>query len=289
MEHVSDVMSSIAETLRRSESVLADSGVAEPGREAISLLMLALGRDRTFIYAYPEYELSNDELSKLDSLLVRRARREPLQYISGVQEFFGLEFEVTPDVLIPRPETEMIVEHAIEFLNRCAAPRFCEVGVGSGCISISILTHISGSTAVGTDVSASALEVAARNSQKHNVADRLGLIEADVFDGLANEQFDVIVSNPPYVPRVDIEGLQAEVRDFEPHVALTDLDDGLSIIKRIIEQAPAFLRPEGVLLMEIGHEQSDFVRSMFDTREWRNPVFFPDLQNIPRMVFGERR
>src|SRR5688572_19475860 len=125
-------MSSIAETLRRSESLLAESGVAEAGREAISLLMLALGRDRTFIYAYPEYELAKDELARLDSLLKRRASREPLQYIAGVQEFFGLEFEVNPDVLIPRPETELIVEHAIEFLNRCEASRFCEVGVGSG-------------------------------------------------------------------------------------------------------------------------------------------------------------
>jgi release factor glutamine methyltransferase len=215
-------MSSVGESLRRSKSILADNGIAEPGREAVSLMMLATGRDRTFIYAHPEHLLTTDELSELDSLLRRRSSREPLQYISGVQEFFGLEFEVTPDVLIPRPETEMVVEHAIEFLNKCETPRFCEVGVGSGCISIAILHHVRHASAVATDVSPAALEVAALNSGKHHVADRLRLLKADVFENLPAQTFDLIVSNPPYVPIEDIADLQAEVRDFEPHSALTD-------------------------------------------------------------------
>jgi release factor glutamine methyltransferase len=281
-------MSSIAESLSRSESVLAQSGVVEPGREAVSLVMLATSRDRTFIYAHPEYELATGEAARLDSLLERRAAREPLQYISGVQEFFRLEFEVNPDVLIPRPETEMVVEHAIEFLNRLEAPRFCEIGVGSGCISVSILFNLTECEALGTDVSNAALQTAARNATKHKVADRLRLTASDVFDALPPETFDMIVSNPPYIPLTDVDALQDEVRRFEPHIALTDGGDGLSIVRRIVAGAPAFLRPGGALLMEIGFDQSSQVRELFDADKWSPAVLFPDLQGIPRVVFAER-
>ena len=139
---------SISQSLARAESILGTNGIVEPRREAASLIMLAIGKEKTFLYAHPDYKLTNAETSKFESLLARRAAREPLQYISGVQEFYGLEFEVTPDVLIPRPETEMLVEHAIELLNTRASKRFCEVGVGSGCISIAILHNIPEETAV---------------------------------------------------------------------------------------------------------------------------------------------
>jgi release factor glutamine methyltransferase len=281
-------MTSISESLRRSESILARSGVAEPGREAVSLVMLATARDRTFIYAHPEYILSEDEQARLDSMLDRRARREPLQYISGVQEFFGLEFEVTPDVLIPRPETEMLVEHAIEFLGSRPSPRFCEIGVGSGCIAVSILRFVPHAGGLGIDRSRAALKVAQRNSEKHLVADRLRLIESDAFDGVPDEHFDLIVSNPPYVPLTEIDRLQPEVRDFEPQVALTDGADGVSIIQRIIEAAPGFLHPKGALLLEIGIDQDRSVARMFDKRKWSTPTIFPDLQGIPRVVFNQR-
>lgn len=280
-------MTSIAESLRKAESILAASGIAEPGREAISLVMLATRRDRTFIYAHPEDILSVDDIDALDSMLVRRARREPLQYISGVQEFFGLDFEVTPDVLIPRPETEMVVEHAIAFLAGRGARDFCEVGIGSGCISVSILHHVPGSSALGTDISDAALQIAKRNAEKQHVAERLRLLESDAFGGLGDEQFDLIVSNPPYVPLVDMRGLQVEVRDFEPHIALTDGADGLSILSRVIEQAPQFLRPHGGLIMEIGFDQAASVVEILDTRRWRSPTLVPDLQGIPRMIFSE--
>src|SRR6187402_926587 len=135
-------MSSISDSLAKAESILGASGVAEPRREAASLVLLAIEKEKTFLYAHPDYELTGVETSKFESLLERRAAREPLQYISGVQEFYGLEFEVTRDVLIPRPETEMVVEHAIKLLETQPSQRFCEIGVGSGCISISILHHL---------------------------------------------------------------------------------------------------------------------------------------------------
>ena len=276
-------MPSIENTLNSAEKMLRESGIAEPRREAISLLMFASGLDKTFVYAHPEHELSADDLRTLDSILQRRATREPLQYITGRQEFYGREFAVTPDVLIPRPETEMVVEQSIPLLE--GADSICEVGIGSGCIAISILAEAKDARGVGLDVSPNALEVARRNAERHHVADRLRLIESDVFDGVGpDERFDLIVSNPPYVPRSDIDGLQAEVRDFEPVIALTDGGDGLSIIRTIVDRAPNFLSNGGYLLMEIGFDQSERVVSLFSSEVWQLPDLLPDLQGIPRLV-----
>ena len=277
-------MVSIAESLNDAERTLAESGVAEPRRESVSLLARALQKDKTFLYTYPERELSDSEENLFDSLLHRRASREPFQYITGVQEFYGLEFEVTPDVLIPRPETEMVVEEAVKILGANNTSSFCEVGIGSGCIAISILHQIISATAIGLDVSISALQIARRNATKNGVGERLTLVESDVFASLETRSFDAIVSNPPYVPLKDLDGLQAEVRDFEPHLALTDGSNGLSIVQRIIDGAPKYLREHGSLLLEIGFDQSERVAQMFATDVWQTPEFLPDLQGIPRLV-----
>lgn len=267
-----------------AESILAASGVAEPRREAMSLVMLATERDRTFLYAHPEYALTPAEATTFDSLVKRRAGREPLQYISGVQEFYGLEFEVTPDVLIPRPETEMLVERAIEILRPYDRAQICDVGTGSGCIAISILHELPRVRALGLDMSRKAVSVARRNAAKHNVSDRFELVESELFDSLGSEKFDMIVSNPPYVPARDIRDLQAEVRDFEPQDAFTDRSDGLSILGRIVKQTPQFLTGQGYLLLEIGFDQSEKVVEMFNASQWYPPELFPDLQGIPRLV-----
>ena len=277
-------MTSIAEALQYAHDILADNGVAEPRRESVSLLARALEKDKTFLYAHPEYALAAQEKEVFDSYLRRRASREPYQYISGVQEFYGLEFEVTPDVLIPRPETEMVVEQAVKVLRPIADPSFCEIGIGSGCISISILHELSSATAVAVDVSSAALVVTRRNADRLGVSDRLTLIESDIFEALGNTTFDAVVSNPPYVPARDFTGLQAEVRDFEPHFALTDGADGLSIIRRIVADSPRFLRRGGYLLVEIGFDQSEKVAAMFDNDIWNTPDLLPDLQGIPRLV-----
>jgi len=277
-------MTSISEKLKDAESILQANGIAEPRRESVSLLMLALGRDRTYVYSYPEHVLSADEALSFDQLVERRANREPLQYISGVQEFYGLEFEVTPDVLIPRPETEMVVEHALEILNGSDCPTICDIGTGSGCILVSILHEFPSSHGIGLDVSSAALAVAQRNAIKHRVDDRTRFQKSDLLASLVDETFDLIVSNPPYVPVRDVSGLQAEVRDFEPQIALTDGADGLSLVSRIVDDAPRFLNPRGSLLMEIGFDQSQKVARMFDPAVWETPQLFPDLQGIPRLV-----
>ena len=248
------------------------------------LLLAAIKQDKTFLFAHPEYELSDLEENLFRSNIQRRANHEPFHYIVGHKEFYGLDFEVTPNVLIPRPETEMLVRHSIEILREIDNPVFCEIGVGSGCISVSILHDIGKASAVGLEISEKAIAVAAGNAGKHNVSGRLKLKHSDIFSAVNYEKFDLIVSNPPYVPAADIPHLQAEVRDFEPHLALTDGSEGLSIIQRIIEESPRFLKSGGSLLIEIGVGQSETVKRMFNAQTWHTVEIIPDFQSIPRMV-----
>lgn len=277
-------MPRLAEKLDEADAILRDNGVVDSRREAGSLLALALKRDKTFLIAHPEYLLDPAEERIVDGFVRRRASHEPFQYISGVQEFYGLEFEVTPDVLIPRPETEMVVERALELIGAHGFSSFCEVGIGSGCIAVSILHNAKDTRALGLDISPAALNVARRNAEKHHVGQRLSLLESDIFGSLRDQRFELIVSNPPYVPVRDIDGLQAEVRDHEPRLALTDGADGVSIIRRIVLDAPRFLRSNGSLLIEIGFDQSERVVAMFDPLVWHLPELLPDLQGIPRLV-----
>ncbi len=273
----------IADLLNISTTRLSDAGVADPRREAASLLALAIAKPSTFLIAHPEYELTNDEATLFKGYIERRANREPFQYIARRQEFYGLDFEVTPDVLIPRPETEILVEAAINELNKLNEPRLCEIGVGSGCISVSTLANVPSTTAVATDISAAAIKVASWNAERHNVADRLTIIEGDLFEGV-DEMFDMIVTNPPYVPDGDLINMQKEVRDFEPHNALFAGTDGLDIVRRIISEAPDHLNPGGLLLIEIGLGQSEILRELVDQTTWSKPEFIPDLQGIERIL-----
>lgn len=278
-------MTSISEAVKKSSEILKKNGIAEPVREAKSLLSLALEKDKTFLIAHPEYKLNKKEANLFQTFIERRSLHEPFQHIAGRQEFRGLDFIVTPDVLIPRPETEMIVEAGAEILRKLPNPRFCEIGTGSGCIAVSMLNEVKTARALGVDISPKALRITAENAEKHGVSDRLELRVSDVFDNLpSGARFDLIVSNPPYVPQADMRGLQPEVRDFDPPQALTDGLDGLSILRRIVEESPEFLNPDGSLVLEFGFSQSSKVREMFDLRFWDEPEFRTDLQGIPRTV-----
>ncbi|HEY2866557.1 MAG TPA: peptide chain release factor N(5)-glutamine methyltransferase, partial [Pyrinomonadaceae bacterium] len=228
--------------------------------------------------------LTDREFDTFSALIERRSQREPYQYIVGRQEFYGLEFEVTPDVLIPRPETEILVEAAIKHLSKIEDPHFCEIGIGSGCISVAILHSLPTAIAVAGDISKSAIAVTGRNAARHGVATRLALIESNVFTNLPEQPFDAIISNPPYVPSRDVESLQAEVRDFEPLTSLTDGGDGLSIVRCIVVGAPSRLRKGGRLFMEIGFDQSPAVEAIFDRGVWSQVDFLTDLQGFPRIV-----
>ena len=280
-------MRSVADCLKVGTQALHDAGVPDALRQATSLLQFAIARDRAFIIAHPEYQLTDNEEELFQSSVARRSAREPFQHIVGRQEFYGLDFIVTPDVLIPRPETELIVERAIELLSSLASARFLEIGVGSGCISVAILKHCPKSSATAVDISEPAIEVARRNATMHGVDQRLDILRSDIFGSIADEKFDLIVSNPPYVPLDEYADLQPEVRDHDPRIAVTDGSTGLTVIERIIDHAPQHLGSSGHLVMEIGYDQHERVLSLFDPAIWKSVGFLPDLQGIARTVDAE--
>jgi release factor glutamine methyltransferase len=278
---------SIARAIVEAAQILRQAGVAEARREAASLLEHITGHDRTFMITHAETALSSSDVRSLRNLVERRATGEPLQYIRGYQEFYGLDFEVTPDVLIPRPETELLVEKALKLLDKTTQPaRVCDVGTGSGCISIAILHKNPTAQAIGLDLSLPALRVAARNGARHNVNERLSLAASDCFNAIDSRRarFSMIVSNPPYVTEDALTNLQREVRDHEPHLALTPGGDGLRIIRRLIADAPHFLDAGGYLLMEIGFDQHEAVRNLIDHQVWELLDIHKDLQGISRTV-----
>ncbi|HEV2836376.1 MAG TPA: peptide chain release factor N(5)-glutamine methyltransferase, partial [Pyrinomonadaceae bacterium] len=222
-------------------------------------------------------------------IVVRRGTGEPAQYITGMQDFFGRSFRVTPDVLIPRPETELLVEAALQVMNGKAV--ICDVGTGSGCIAITLLCERTDARAVAVDVSEAALEVARENVRRYSVEERIQLKVSDLFSACdsSTEQFDLIISNPPYVSANMLPSLQREVRNHEPQVALSPGEDGLTIIRRLLNEAPMFLRNNGHLMMEIGFDQGEAVQRLVNHDVWTLRDILPDLQCIPRIVVLQKR
>jgi release factor glutamine methyltransferase len=279
---------SIARAIVEAAQILREAGVAEARREAASLLEHVTGYDRTFMITHAETVVALSDVRRLRELVERRAAGEPLQYIRGSQEFYGLEFEVTPDVLIPRPETELLVETALKLLDKRDGPqRICDVGTGTGCIPIAILHERRAIEAVCLDISLPALRVAARNRARHDsVRDRLALVASDCFAALDSRRarFSMIVSNPPYVTEDALKELQREVRDHEPRVALTPGGDGLGLIRRLLSEALLFLDVGGYLLIEIGFDQHEAIGRLIDHQSWELLDIYKDLQGIPRTV-----
>jgi release factor glutamine methyltransferase len=276
----------IADALRRAAEILNEN--ADARRDAALLLGFVLNRERAFLIANDDRNLSDEEIERFFELIERRVSGEPIQYITGRQEFFGLEFEVNENVLIPRPETEILVEAAIEILREKENPYFCDVGTGSGCIPISILANLENAKAVAVDISSGALAIARKNAEKHQVAERIEFYESDIFAVFENQKFDLIVSNPPYVPNKDLPDLPREVREHEPHAALFGGDVGTEIITQLLTEAPKFLIENSYLMFEIGFAQGEAVRAMVDPNVWQLREILPDLQGIPRIVVLQR-
>lgn len=274
----------VADAITFATEVLRTAGTPEPARDAKVLLAHSLGKQKTFLIAYPEFELTDEQRTQFRTVIERRAGREPLQHILGRQEFYGRDFRVSPDVLIPRPETEAIVELAVSFLADRPEPRFLDIGTGSGCIAVSVAAELPAACGLATDISPAALAVACENAETHGVADRVSFIEADLFGPAGDAEFDLIASNPPYIPLDEFRGLEPEVREFEPRSALTDEGDGLAIIRKIIATAPHHLKPGGRLLIEIGFGQSESVSALIDTAVWFEYELHNDLQGIPRIL-----
>ena len=284
-------MVTIAEALAEAARALRAVGIGEARREAGTLLAQTLGRDRAYLLAHDDEPLTPAQFALVRDRVRRRAAGEPVQYITGRQEFYGLEFAVTPDVLIPRPETELLVEAALELLQGTNAPLVCDVGTGSGCIPIALLHERKDARAIAGDLSPAALRVAARNAARHKVSERLKLIASDCFTALAPAvaRFDLIASNPPYVAEKDLPALQREVRDYEPRIALTPGGDGLAVIRRLLTDAPQFLSPGGYLVFEIGFDQHGRVTQLIEPRVWTLLDIQKDLQGIPRIIALRKR
>jgi release factor glutamine methyltransferase len=276
---------SIADAILEASQILREAGVPSARREAGSLLAHVIERDRTFLISHAEDPLGMEAFKRFREVVQRRALGEPLQYITGRQDFYGREFRVSSQVLIPRPETELLVESALQVIDQNASV-FCDVGTGSGCIAVTLLCERPNTRGVALDVSPAALKIAKQNAVDHGVESRLSFAISDCFESLPQEsnQFDLIVSNPPYVAANVVAGLQREVRDHEPIVALTPGPDGLSIIRRLIKEAPDFLRKDGYLLLEIGFDQGEAVERLVKGRTWQLVDIRPDLQGIPRIV-----
>jgi release factor glutamine methyltransferase len=276
----------IGELIFEGAEILRRAGVPEARRDAGSLMAHSLGQDRTFIISHSDEEVNDDVLHRFRHLLQRRSAGEPLQYITGHQEFFCLNFDVSPDVLIPRPETELLVETALNLIPPKTDPiTMVDVGTGSGCITISLLHQRPGWRSVAIDLSPKAIAVAKHNARKHGVENRIDFVVADSLDGLIQQPiFDLIVSNPPYVAEDAMTGLQREVRDYEPRLALTPGGDGLRVIRKLVNQSGLMLKTGGYLVIEIGFDQRERVEELVDSSIWELIEIYQDLQGIPRTV-----
>lgn len=256
--------------------------------DAEVLARQVLGWDRARFLTDRNDTATSTFLLQYEPLVARRERREPVSYILGTREFWGLAFEVGPDVLIPRQETEFIVEEALALVGKDSRPLIVDVGTGSGCIAISLALEIPGARLIATDLSRHALGVARRNAARHGVSDRITFVETSFLDGIEAD-VDVIVSNPPYVPSVSQRGLTPEVRDYEPAVALFGGEDGLDGLRSVLEGAVARLAPGGSLIMEFGCGQDDGVTELVSRVDGLEVVRIRhDLQDIPRTVICRR-
>jgi release factor glutamine methyltransferase len=267
------------EALKAARARLAAAS-QNPRLDAEVLLAHILRRDRPALLAHPERILTSAEADLFESLLVRRLASEPIQYLTGVQEFFGLAFEVSPDALIPRPETEHLVEAVLTRFGREANLRIVDVGVGSGAIAVALAAFMSRAAVTAIDFSALALEVARRNAQRHGLGERVTFLQSDLLAQTEENSFDVVVSNPPYI--ADAEVLEPQVLNYEPHAALFAGPSGLEVYQRLIPQAARVLKPQGWLMLEIGHGQQAALQTLL--HGWADIRFLPDLQGIPRVV-----
>jgi release factor glutamine methyltransferase len=281
---------------------LTTDNVPSPRMNAELLLRFVLDCDRAYLFAHPERELTPDETARYDGVLAERSRGMPAQYITGHQEFWGMDFIVTPAVLIPRPETELLVETALGLLRSDLWPRtsdlgnpevrrgkstvrIVDIGTGSGCIALALARELPDAEIHATDISSGALEIARANAARLQLKNRVQFHNADLLQGL-ERPFDVIVSNPPYVGESEADEVQLEVREFEPRTAVFAGHAGTEVIERLIPQAREALRPDGWLMMEISGTIAKPVRQLLEG--WREVRIAPDLQSIPRAVVARR-
>ena len=307
----------LKDSLAAAIARLTAENVPSPRMNAELLLMFTLGCDRAYLFAHPERKLAHDEQSRYEAALAERARGVPAQYITGHQEFWGMDLIVSPSVLIPRPETEHLVEAVLEFMGQTPQsteaaerrqkaahgssrgsakpqeqaaegrkkPRIVDVGTGSGCIALALAKELPQAEIHATDISRDALEIARANAARHQLERRIRFHETDLLAGL-QEPFDIVISNPPYVGDSEEDTIQLEVRKFEPRNAVFAGPKGTEVIARLVPQAHAILRPGGRIVMEISGTIMEEVRKLLEG--WEDAQIKPDLQSIPRVAMARR-
>ena len=284
----------LRETLNSAIQRLTAAYVPSPRMNAELMLMFTLGCDRAYLYGHPERELTEDEQTRYEEALGLRSKGIPAQYITGHQEFWGMDLIVSPAVLIPRPETEHVIETVLAGVGQArvgrapspAALRIADVGTGSGCIALALAKELPQAEIHATDISAVALELARANAARHQLEDRIHFHATDLLAGLEKNAFDFVVSNPPYVGESEEEQVQLEVRKFEPRSAVFAGPTGLGVVERLIPQAREVLKPGGWLVMEISGTIAERVQDLL--WGWENVRFTNDLQGIPRVAAAQR-
>jgi len=271
--------------------LFVEHDVPSPRLNAELLLMFVLGRERAYLYAHPERKLSVEEQSQYDEVIRERARGCPTQYITGHQEFWGLDLLVSPAVLIPRPETEHVVETILELVKQYAAEppgklRIVDVGTGSGAIALALASELPQTEMHACDISEEALEMARVNVARLDMERRVKLRKSDLLSAYTREQFDFVVSNPPYVGESEADKVQRQVREFEPKVAVFSGEEGMDIYRRLIPQARDVLKPGGWFVTEIGYSAEAKVKELLS--EWKDVQVTADLQGVPRVIAARK-
>jgi release factor glutamine methyltransferase len=281
------------EILNKAVDRFRSEGIDRPRTNAELLLGAVLNFRKIDLYLNRDRILTPEEMDKFDRFVRERFSGKPVQYIIGSTEFFGLEFKVNPSVLIPRPETETLVEVVLEKLKGIDQPKIVDIGTGSGAIAISLAKNLASSFIYATDISPNALETAKKNAKKHGVEDRIDFLCGDLFEPLAGRnlegKIDCIVSNPPYVSQAEFDNLPKEVRDFEPIVALKTVDEGTSFHRKIIEGSFDFLTPQAIFALEIGLDQASKVADLIlSQKRFEQVEIKKDLGGIDRIVMCRR-
>jgi release factor glutamine methyltransferase len=285
----------VLEIIQRSAEFLARRGVESPRLQIELMLAHVLEVPRLQLYLKFDRALTDPELDRLRGMVKRRGEREPLQHILGATSFCGLDFAVNREVLVPRPETELLAERAWGLAAQIAArggaiPRVLDWGTGSGCLGIAIAVKCPTARVCALDASASALAVARRNAERHGVLDRVKFLWSDGFAGVpASERFDLVASNPPYIPSATIAQLEPEVRDYDPRAALDGGQEGLSCFERLADEAPPFLAEGGRLLLEFGDGQESALRRVLEARGWAIDAVERDYAQAPRILIASRK
>lgn len=278
----------IAEAIAEGAARLESSVVGEARRTAGVLLCHVLGIERTQLLTQSEQTVSEGDYKSFLRLIERRANGEPLQYITGHQEFYGIDFIVSPDVLIPRPETEFLVERVIALAETIEdeQPLIVDIGTGSGCIAVAVAMHAPRARLIAIDVSEAAIDLAKRNAERHSVQERIEFRAGDLLTPLVGLKgsIDILASNPPYVIEGRTELIQREVRDWEPRIALFGGSDGLEFYRRLLLEGLDFVRPGGFMVVEIGYGQFDAITEMIAASSWELVDYRRDLQGIPRTI-----